>query len=62
MKNSIGANFVAPQLASSVGNHSSKQKTQELVCFTIWQTDHRVVPLIWSDLAFQKNMFILIDM
>ena len=50
----LGTNFSVPTINVVYGNHSTKQKTQELGCMRPWPTDHKVVPQIWSDLVFQR--------
>ena len=61
MKDSTRASFWSPTIDAICGNYFTKQKTQDLVSFRLWRIDHGMVSLIWSNLAFQKNLFMWID-
>ena len=62
MRNSTGANLCVTTIGAICGKYSTKQKTQELVCLRLWKTNHGMALLIWSDLAFQKNLFMWIGL
>ena len=53
--------FCVPTIGVVCGNHSTKQKTQELDCLGPWPIKHGAVLLIWNDLVCRKNLSMRID-